>query len=158
MSSRRYRPNVALILEREVSFLGTEVLIGERSDMPGTWQFPQGGAKPGESLLDALAREVEEEIGLKPDAYFILKQLGPYRYDFPQGKIKEGFGGQEQTYFLARLKEPNLFQLEGEIHSEEFLRLRWVKPKDFELSWVAPFKREVYRQLFSDLWQIELKA
>lgn len=156
MSSIRYRPNVALILERELEGGRMEVLIGERSDMPGTWQFPQGGAKPGEEMEAALAREVEEEIGLKPESYIVFRRLGPYRYEFPEGRMKEGYGGQEQVYFVAKLRDGDGKGLEGEIVSEEFLRLRWVEPREFRLEWVAPFKRGVYRQLFWDLWGLDL--
>ncbi len=57
-----YRPNIAFILENPVG----QVLIGERRDIPGSWQFPQGGVAETESLEEALHREVEEEILLPP--------------------------------------------------------------------------------------------
>jgi 8-oxo-dGTP pyrophosphatase MutT (NUDIX family) len=34
---------------------------------PGSWGLPGGKAQPGESLLDALQRECQEEIGQWPD-------------------------------------------------------------------------------------------
>ena len=36
---KRYRPNVAAILQRPNGL----VLIAQRSDYPESWQFPQGG-------------------------------------------------------------------------------------------------------------------
>ena len=56
----RYRPNVALILQRADG----RILIGERLDVAGAWQFPQGGVDAGESADEALAREMGEELSL----------------------------------------------------------------------------------------------
>ena len=101
----RYRPNVAaLILNTNGS-----LLICERSNMPGAWQFPQGGVDNGESIEQALIREVREEVGLGKNDYEILESREGYRYLYPPEvrvkKIrKNGSHGQEQTYFLCKLK------------------------------------------------------
>ena len=42
----RYRPNVAAIIVNGDGNL----LICERSNVPGAWQFPQGGVDDGESM------------------------------------------------------------------------------------------------------------
>ena len=42
------------------------ILVAERSNIRGAWQFPQGGVDPGEGLEEALFREIEEEIGVIP--------------------------------------------------------------------------------------------
>ena len=54
----RYRPNVAALIVNPVGNL----LICERWTIPGAWQFPQGGVDSGESLEQALYREVREEV------------------------------------------------------------------------------------------------
>ncbi len=75
----RYRPNVAaLILNTNGS-----LLICERSNMPGAWQFPQGGVDNGESIEQALIREVREEVGLGKNDYEILESREGYRYLYP---------------------------------------------------------------------------
>ena len=68
--------------------------------MAGAWQFPQGGVKKSETAREALFRELEEELSLTPMHYRVVESKGPYRYLFPPGRTKEGFDGQEQTYFL----------------------------------------------------------
>ena len=55
-----FRPNAAaLILNRS-----GELLVCERINDRGAWQFPQGGIDEGESALEAMYREVLEEVGI----------------------------------------------------------------------------------------------
>lgn len=60
-------------------------MICERSRDPGAWQFPQGGIDPGETALEAVHREVCEEVGFLPSQYSIEESRGGYRYDYPPG-------------------------------------------------------------------------
>jgi len=145
-----YRRNVALILSRA----GGEILICERTGFRDSWQFPQGGIQTGESDIQALHREVREEISLDPDAYRIVMRHGPYRYTFRPGFKKEGFDGQEQTYFLAVI----LGDAESGIRvdHEEFHAHRWIFPHAFKIEWVPPIKRDVYRAVFRDFFDISL--
>lgn len=148
----RYRPNVALILRRADG----RVLIGERSDVGGAWQFPQGGIDPGESPEAALAREMIEELSLPPGNYRVVERRGPYRYEFPPGRTKAGCGGQEQTYFLADFIGDEAAIL-AQPSTVEFQAVRWIAPAEFELEWVAPMKREVYRAVLRDFFAVEFR-
>ncbi|HEV3209681.1 MAG TPA: NUDIX domain-containing protein [Chthoniobacterales bacterium] len=149
MSSPRYRSNVAAIIQGP----DQKILIGERSDVREAWQFPQGGVRKGESTLEALFRELREEVSLKPSHYRVLDSKGPYRYLFQDGRKKEGFDGQEQFYFLVRLTAPGSY-VKIETDNPEFSRIRWIEPVDFRLQWLPEFKREVYRQVFLDFFGI----
>ena len=145
-----YRRNVALILSRA----GGEVLVCERTGYPNSWQFPQGGAKEGESDIQALHREVQEEISLPPEAYRIVTHHGPYRYNFHPGFKKEGFDGQEQTYFLAEILEAAENGIK--VDCKEFRAHRWIFPHAFKIEWVPPIKRVTYRAVFRDFFDISL--
>ncbi len=147
----RYRPNVALILCRADGC----VLVGERSDVAGAWQFPQGGVDPGETIEEALAREVREELALGPETYRVVARRGPYRYEFPAGRTKNGYGGQEQTYFLADFTGDERAIL-AEPETVEFRAVRWVAPAEFDLVWVAAMKRPVYRAVLADFFGVTL--
>ncbi len=145
----RYRPNVAFILRRADG----RILIGERSDVQGAWQFPQGGVNEGEDWLAALEREVLEEISLAPADYRIVGRRGPYRYEFPAGRTKAGCGGQEQMYFLADFLGDEA-QLLAQPATGEFRAVRWIAPGEFRLEWVAPMKRNVYRDVLRDFFAV----
>ncbi len=65
------------------------------------WHFPQGGVRKNESLLEAVQREVQEEVGLRPDQYQLACSLGGFRYRYPPKNEKSmRWRGQEQCYFL----------------------------------------------------------
>lgn len=150
----RFRRNVAAVLQRADG----KILVGERVDIPGAWQFPQGGAQQGEDELCALRRELEEEIGLIPERYEVIATRAGYRYQFPKGQEKRGWMGQDQTYFLCRYLgegREDEFRLEGE--HPEFARVMWIEPEAFRLAWLPEFKWEVYRQVFRDLFDLRLE-
>jgi putative (di)nucleoside polyphosphate hydrolase len=152
----RFRPNVAALMVKPEG----QLLICERSTIRGAWQFPQGGVDPGETLEDALAREVREEIGLGPQHYEVLGQRTGYRYLYPADvrnkKVrKHGSHGQEQTYFLCRLL-PGAPPVNVDQKPREFRAYRWIEPEEFDLEWLPPFKRDVYRQVMRDFFGVEL--
>jgi putative (di)nucleoside polyphosphate hydrolase len=141
--SPNYRPNVAAIIRRS----DNKILVGERSDRPGSWQFPQGGIKTRETPEEALERELFEEVGLPGESYRILERKEPYRYLFGEGRTKEGYHGQQQIYFLVELLPG--FEPRHETSEPEFRALRWIDPAEFNIKWVPPFKRDVYRQVLN---------
>jgi putative (di)nucleoside polyphosphate hydrolase len=148
-----YRANVAAIIRRSDG----KLLVGERSDIPGAWQFPQGGVKQSETLPEALYRELKEEISLSPEYYRVIESKGPYRYLFPPGRTKEGFDGQEQTYFLVQFTGADS-NLDVDTETPEFVRFRWIAPNEFNVDWVPDFKREVYRRVFADFFGATLNG
>ena len=148
-----YRPAVAAIVQDRSG----RILICERSDTPGAWQFPQGGVESGETLAAALAREVLEEISLPRQAYSIAAIFGPIRYRFPAGITKKGFRGQAHHYFLLRLRGPKSL-INTAAANHEFRQARWIRPDEFDLTWLPPMKRRAYRRVLRDLFGAILRA
>jgi len=152
----QYRPNVAALMLNEQG----QLLICERLNHPGAWQFPQGGVDQGEDLEEAFYREVKEEIGLSPLHYSIEQKRGGYRYDYPpevsasKPPHKAHFVGQEQTYFLCRLREgaPAIDLMQ---EPREFSQAQWIEPADFQLEWLPDFKKETYRKVLRDFFALE---
>lgn len=149
-----YRPNVAGLMVRADG----KLLICERCRQAGAWQFPQGGIDPGETALEAVKREVREEVGFLPSQYDIAESRGGYRYDYPaevleyvRQKRRQPFVGQEQEYFLCRLHaeapEPTL-------DGREFCACRWIDPQEFRLAWLPEFKKEVYARVLADFFNV----
>jgi len=148
----KYRPNVAaLILNKK-----GKLLVCERMHVNGGWQFPQGGVDEGETAIEALRREVLEEVGIHPESYEIVDSKDGYKYDYPAEKSnKKGYKGQKQTYFLCQLIEKVDVNLE--YHSKEFQDYKWIKKKKYKRKWVPKFKLAVYEQVMMDFFGKELK-
>ena len=146
----RFRLNVAAVLRDTHG----RILICERLGRKGSWQFPQGGVDPGETLEGALARELYEEIGVTPEQTEVRTQAGPYRYTF-DGAVVKGYSGKDQHFFLVHFHGPeDAIQLD--MPHPEFPDYRWIMPDSFNLEWLPPMKREMYRQVFADLLWIKL--
>lgn len=129
-----YRPGVVAVVSR-----GQEVLLFERSDYAGSWQFAQGGVEEGETEEEALARELAEEVG-----GFGVKVLRrgnfPTLYEWPRPDGRNGHKGQRHRWFLCELEGFDLARGDG-----SFRAFRWVKPAEVE-GLVVGFKRESYRE------------
>ena len=145
-----YHPNVAAILRNSRG----EILVCERIDTRGAWQFPQGGIDPGETPEEALRREVWEEISVR-DGYRIADRKGPYRYLYPNGSTKRGYHGKEQEYFLLDYTgDPGAIDLATK--HPEFRQSRWISPGDFDIKWLPKMKQAVYRAVLDDFFGVKI--
>jgi len=66
---------------------GAEIFISKRPDalhQGGKWEFPGGKVETGETVLEALNRELQEEVGLTVLAATPLLQL---EYDYPEKTV-----------------------------------------------------------------------
>lgn len=123
--------------------------------MKDGWQFPQGGIDAGESPEQALVREVWEEIGVTPRDFSVLERKGPYAYLYGNGRIKRGFHGKEQFYFLCDYTGRDDGIQVATTHPE-FQDFCWIAPGTFRLDWLPPMKRPVYRAVLADFFNIEV--
>ena len=73
---------VAAIIERD-----GHILLAQRpphADQPGMWEFAGGKVEPGETQAQALARELQEELGIVVTAAQPLIQV---RHDYPDKQV-----------------------------------------------------------------------
>lgn len=136
--SKVFRRNVAVVVVNSDGL----ILACHRTDISGAWQLPQGGIESGETDEAALFRELEEEIGTR-EAEIIGKLPYTIRYDWPEHLYSRGYHGQEQTYFLVKLRPSAVLDLTRSSYAE-FDRCEWLQVEEF-LSRVNGFKCEAYR-------------
>jgi putative (di)nucleoside polyphosphate hydrolase len=122
---------------------------------PGAWQFPQGGVEKNESLEEALARELIEEISLRPKHYQVRESRGPYFYVFGENRLVKGFHGKEQHYFLAEFIGPD-DAIDVCTKHPEFRTAKWIEPREFDPACLPEMKRKMYRAVFQDFFGIPL--
>jgi putative (di)nucleoside polyphosphate hydrolase len=122
------------------------ILALERSDFRGAWQLPQGGLEKGESPLEGVLREVEEETGIKRRALKLVTRYPELLvYELPRKAQSRKSGmGQVQYWFFFEVKKPA--PKAKKPPSGEFRAARWVS---FErvVGGVASFRKPLYKKL-----------
>ena len=146
-----FRANVGIVVANDKG----QVLWARRVGGRDAWQFPQGGINRGESPEQALYRELEEEVGLGPDAVEVLGVTrGWLRYRLPRRFLRKGQKplciGQKQKWFLLKLLEEDSAVRLDLNDSPEFDHWQWVSYW-YPLNQVISFKREVYRRAMKEL-------
>jgi 8-oxo-dGTP pyrophosphatase MutT (NUDIX family) len=94
---------------------------GDRRLFPGSWDIVGGHVEPGETVTQALRREIAEETGWR--LTYVLANLGPIRYVGDDGKERV------EEDFLVRVDGDLLRpKLEGGKHTE----YRWITEADVD--------------------------
>jgi len=108
------RPGALRLVVAALMLRGDQVLICQRrSDQPMAlqWEFPGGKIEPGEGPEQALARELNEELGIEAK---IGKRVTHIRHNYRHG-------GAVDLQFFA------VYEFHGEIENRIFNEVRWVK-------------------------------
>ena len=95
----------------------SKVLVCQRTrhqTMPLKWEFPGGKVEPNEQPVDALRRELEEELGIRAR---IGPQAAVIRHTY-----KDGTAVELRFYLVT--------QFDGEIENRIFREVRWVGPEE----------------------------
>jgi len=112
MSEKKPIPH--LIVVAAVIHKGIQVLIARRPSkglLGGLWEFPGGKVEAGESMQEALMREIKEELGTE---ILVHKQLGTYKHTY--------------THFKVTLQAFHAELNGSEPSALEASEIRWVEP------------------------------
>ncbi len=96
----------------------------------GYWEFPGGKAEPGESMRAALARELDEELGIE------VTRAAPWltqRYLYPHAHV--------ELHFFR------VFAWRGEPHGRDGQAIAWQTPGAFDVEPLLPANTTILRAL-----------
>ena len=105
------------------------VLIAQRLEdgpLDGLWEFPGGKIVGGEQPIDALTRELTEELGIRVRS---AQPLMDIRHEYPDREV-------ELWFFLVTAWH-------GEPRGIEQQRLRWVHTRDLDPDILLPADQPV---------------
>ncbi len=150
IDSDGFRPNVGIIVANDENRV-----LWARRIRQDAWQFPQGGIRRNEDPVQAMYRELSEEIGLLPEHVEIIGSTrGWLRYRLPERMVRRNCSplciGQKQKWFLLRLIGSDSAVCLDRGDKPEFDRWCWVdywRPAQE----VVFFKQQVYRSALEEL-------
>lgn len=150
IDSQGYRANVGIVIANDKQ----QILLAKRHGK-NAWQLPQGGIDEGESDLDALFRELYEEIGLRPDDVKIIAKTPKWlRYDLPHYHIrytqKPTCIGQKQVWFLLKLTaDESRIKLDthNDIEFDDWVWADYWQPIEATID----FKKAIYEDMLKAL-------
>ena len=95
----------------------------------GLWEFPGGKVEKGETLEEAIKRELKEELDIEVNVKGVLSEV---KYNYPEGEI--------ELYLLEveSNEEPEL---------KEAIEKRWVSVEEAEELELCPADRELIRKI-----------
>jgi 8-oxo-dGTP diphosphatase len=96
---------------------GEDILCCQRTEyqtLPMKWEFPGGKIEPGEDAPAALSRELDEELGIRPQ---IGRKVAQIQHHYANGNAVE------LHFFLVE-------QYEGEMQNRIFREIRWVNRRE----------------------------
>jgi len=120
----RLRPGArGIILDEDDRILLCRFEFNRPDGATVVWATPGGGVEPGESLLAALRRELDEEVGLvvdyDPQHIWHQEDVRPGRF--------EGYDGVTNDYFLIRTTAftPRGSMTDAQLAGEGVTGFRW---------------------------------
>jgi 8-oxo-dGTP diphosphatase len=125
-------PVVAGLLRKD-----QKILVGQRPEnhsLAGLWEFPGGKVEIGESPEQALARELNEELGIEADIG-TLKLACTHSYG--------------DVGIIILFYEVNYWK--GEPKAQHHLMLEWIYPQELKLRPIPEANKKILADIFKAL-------
>ncbi|MBN1888732.1 MAG: NUDIX hydrolase [Thermoflexales bacterium] len=132
---KREYPDAPIVTVGAVVFNGERVLLAQRNKQPsqGAWTLPGGAIEAGETMRQAVEREVNEECGLVVHAGEVVDVLD-YIFHDQAGRLR----------FHYVVIDIACRYLGGELNAgDDAAEARWVHPDEFDALNVPPHARAV---------------
>ena len=115
-----------VVRTRGVILSGDELLVVKHSHDHKFYALPGGHLEYGETVLECMVREINEELGIKPEIGRLL-----YIHDF----IDKNDGKQSVEFFFEIINSNDYKNLEGILrsHEHEIVDLIWIKKDGDEI-------------------------
>ncbi|MFW0767611.1 nucleoside triphosphatase NudI [Trabulsiella odontotermitis] len=120
----RQRIIVCPIIENNGEYLLCQ-MAADRGVFPGQWALSGGGTEPGETIEEALRREIREELG---DALEIT-HITPWTFR-DDVRIKTYADGSKEEIYMVYLMFDCVSRNREVTFNEEFQAIAWVKPEE----------------------------
>ena len=121
----------AILIENQKVFICQRADAGNCANL---WEFPGGKLETGETLEECVARECEEELGIRIQ---VIRQLAVSTYQYPDRKV-------EITFFLAE-------RMQGEPEIRVHQQIQWVTASQLPGYDFCPADRDLVAQLSKNL-------
>lgn len=122
----RQRTIVCPIIQNDGEYLLCK-MADDRGVFPGQWAISGGGMEPGETMEQALRREISEELGDKLD----ISHITPWHFRDDTRLKTYADGSQEEIYMIYLMFDCVSTNREVTFN-EEFQEVAWVRPEDLK--------------------------
>ena len=127
-----------------------QIIVFQRKDYQESWQGVEGGIDNNETPLEAINRELYEEVGLtKNDFDIVATRDKGFDYLFnEEGKKKYNIDGQTKYFFIIKLKNDN-FKFKFDIKQDEieFISYKILNNNNDLMDLVPSFKKGMYNEI-----------
>ncbi|MEM2321289.1 MAG: NUDIX hydrolase [Candidatus Bathyarchaeia archaeon] len=139
--SRRVYPRAPLVGVGAVVHANGRFLLIRRANEPGKglWSIPGGLVEVGESIRDAVKREVEEETGVKVEVGHLIDVLENIIFD-EKGRVKF-------HYILIDFEAKPLTKDMEVLPSQEVLEARWFTIEEMKSLSITKTTRALFRKM-----------